>query len=246
MTDRLAETKLFFENPNWYLSQRSYYVRIRSQVVLELLKSSRFESILDIGCGDGSISLPQLAPGNHLTLLDLSQNMLNLAQSRVPLDFRTQVETLNGDFMKTDLPVNTYDLIICLGVLSYVESPEPFLEKIQALLKPEGMVIIECTDGGHLLSRFLRTSYSLWDQFCGNKSKVSLNVHSATGIASKFNEMSFEKLATYRYSAPLPVFRKLFSQEFQYKIIHAIYGGAANNRMTWLGNECLFQFKQAK
>lgn len=244
MADTLAGTKLFFENPKWYLSQRGYYVRIRSDVVRELLNGSRFESILDIGCGDGSISLPVLAPGNRLTLLDLSQNMLDLARSRVPVNMRSQVEALNGDFLNTDLPANAYDLIICLGVLSYVNLPGPFLEKVRLLLKPGGMVLIECTDGDHLLSCFLRTGYAFWNRFRGNKSKMELNAHSAVNIATKFKAMGFETLATYRYSAPLPVFRGLFGPEFQHRKIRAIYGGVANNRMTWLGNECLFQFRK--
>lgn len=244
MNDSLVETKLFFENPNWYLSKRGFYVRVRSAIVQELLKGSKFESILDIGCGDGSISLPMLAAGNRLTLLDLSQNMLDLARSHAPYDSRPQLVTINGDFMNTDLPANSYDLIICLGVLSYVNLPEPFLEKIHLLLKPGGMVIIECTDGSHPLSRFLRTVYSLKDAFFGAKSKVRLRVHSAADIASKFNKMCFKMLATYRYSAPLPIFRNLFSQQFHHVKIRFIYGSVASNRMGWLGNECLFQFKK--
>jgi len=246
MTDKLAETKLFFENSSWYLGKRSYYVQIRSQIVQELLKDSKFESILDIGCGDGSISLPLLAPGTQLTLMDLSQNMLDLARSRVPSQFQTQVKVLNGDFLNVDLPSNAYDLVICLGVLSYVDLLESFFEKIRQLLKPGGILFIECTDGNHPISRFVRTICSVKEGLLGSKDNLELHVHSAAVIAAKFREMGFENLATYRYSTPLPISRRLFSQKFHHKKICAIYGNASNNRMAWLGNECLFQFKKSK
>ena len=74
-------------------------MRIRIETVREFLKNPRFGHILDIGCGDGSISLPLLTTENRLTLLDMSEGMLARAKSGIPAGLSGSVETLKSDFM---------------------------------------------------------------------------------------------------------------------------------------------------
>ena len=76
MDERLLETKQAFENPQWYFQKLGYHVRVRIETVTEFLNAAKFDRILDIGCGDGSISLPLLTNENRLTLLDMSEGML--------------------------------------------------------------------------------------------------------------------------------------------------------------------------
>ena len=48
--------------------------------------------ILDIGCGDGSLSLPLLDDRSRLTLLDFSEGMLERARQNIPPGMNTRVE----------------------------------------------------------------------------------------------------------------------------------------------------------
>jgi len=84
MLDRSTLVKRGFEQPQWYLEKRSFNIRIRAETVRQFLGDLGFENMLDIGCGNGSISVPLLTPHNRLTLLDMSTTMLSIAQSRVP------------------------------------------------------------------------------------------------------------------------------------------------------------------
>jgi SAM-dependent methyltransferase len=52
------------------------------ETVQELVRLSGDARVLDIGCGDGSISLPLLTGKTSLTLLDLSAKMLSIAKYR--------------------------------------------------------------------------------------------------------------------------------------------------------------------
>jgi 2-polyprenyl-3-methyl-5-hydroxy-6-metoxy-1,4-benzoquinol methylase len=239
---RIAEVKAVFEDAQWYLTNRSYHVRVRVDVVREFLAGEKFGSILDIGCGDGSISAPFLHADSRLTLLDLSSTMLGIARSRVPAGLAANVETFNEDFMRADLGPRRYDLIICVGVMAYIEDEKAFVKKLSSLLNPGGKLITECTDSRHFKSRLAR-SYD-WARNFFTRHKTRLITHSSDEVIGKFLEAGFQLAGAYRYSSPARPVRKLFKQEFHYKMIRAIYGDAAHNRISWLGNECIFYFKK--
>jgi 2-polyprenyl-3-methyl-5-hydroxy-6-metoxy-1,4-benzoquinol methylase len=242
MDQRMAEVKKVFEAPQWYLKGRAYHVRVRIDIVQEFLKNRKFERTLDIGCGDGSISLPLLPVTKRLTLLDMSDSMLAIARSHVPAGSTEAVETINGDCLGAKLEKNAYDLVICLGVFAYIEKPERLVEKLWSVLKPGGDLIVECSDKDHFISALIRTTDRL--KKIAVKPKFRPDAHSAAQIVAKFNTAGFQLRGSYRYAAPTRISRKLFSQDFHYRKIRAIYGTAARNRASWLGNECIFHYRK--
>jgi 2-polyprenyl-3-methyl-5-hydroxy-6-metoxy-1,4-benzoquinol methylase len=123
MNSKTAQVKSFFIQPERYLLRSQYNIRIRAEVVKGFVGDTCYGSILDIGCGDGSISLPLLRQDMQLTLLDISRNMLSVARSHIPAAFSDQVQLVNDDFMHAELGPQAYDLILCLGVLAHVDSP---------------------------------------------------------------------------------------------------------------------------
>jgi 2-polyprenyl-3-methyl-5-hydroxy-6-metoxy-1,4-benzoquinol methylase len=241
MDNRLLETKQAFQEPGWYFNKRNYHVRVRVEIVSELLKESRFERMLDIGCGDGSISLPLLSETNKLTLLDMSDGMLALARARIPSGLSAGVEIVKSDFMGAKLETNSYDLIICLGVLAYIDPVQPFLDKLASLLKPGGTVIIEWTDGHHFVNRLQQPYHKVVRVLAGEK--VRLVIHSSAEIIGGFKRLGFELAGSYRYCSPLPVVRKLLGRKLNYRLIRAVHGNANHNRAAWLGDECIYHFK---
>jgi ubiquinone/menaquinone biosynthesis C-methylase UbiE len=239
---RTAEVKAMFEDAQWYLNNRNYHVRVRTEMVQEFLEHEKFEHMLDIGCGDGSISLPLLNPDRKLTLLDLSQNMLKIARSRVSAELSDNVEVLNEHFMHAQLEPGSYDLIICVGVLAYIDDEEAFVEKLASLVRPGGKLFTECTDKKHFMS-WLTHIYD-WVRNLFGKPRVSLAGHSGKNIADKFKQAGFQLAATYRYCSPPRPLRKLFNQDFHYRMIRSFFGNSAHNTAPWLGNECIFYFKK--
>jgi 2-polyprenyl-3-methyl-5-hydroxy-6-metoxy-1,4-benzoquinol methylase len=239
---RIAEVKAVFEDAQWYLTNRSYHVRVRVDVVQEFLAGKKFGRILDIGCGDGSISAPFLSAENKLTLLDLSNTMLGIARARVPAELAANVETFNEDFMSADLGSRRYDLIICVGVMAYIEDEKAFVAKLASLLNPNGTLITECTDAKHFMSRMARSYDYMRELFA--KPRTRLITHASEDVVKKFKETGFQLASTYRYCSPIRLMRKLFNQEFHYKMIRMIFGNGMHNHKSWLGNECVFYFKK--
>src|SRR5581483_7492091 len=145
--------KSVFDDVAKYLAVRQFDVRLRTETVKKFAEGLPCQHILDIGCGDGSISLPLLSSRNRLTLLDLSERMLSAARSKVPPRLRDRVEIRNGDFMEVCLPPASFDLVVCLGVMAHVDSPDTFLARIAEVIKPGGSLIIEFTDAFHPVGR---------------------------------------------------------------------------------------------
>src|ERR1039458_272329 len=72
--------KAAFERPQRYLDKRRCDIRIRAETVRSFTAGQTFTRVLDVGCGDGSISLPLLSQATRMTLLDLSSGMASIAQ----------------------------------------------------------------------------------------------------------------------------------------------------------------------
>ena len=239
--DRNTLVKRGFEQPQWYLEKRSFNIRIRAETVKQFLGARRFESMLDIGCGDGSISVPLLAAHNRLTLLDMSTTMLGIAKARIPAELSSRVEIVNDRFMQAKLKTGGYDLIICLGVLAYIDDPQSFAEKLLSLLKPGGSLVLECTDSSHPVNYLVQLIGRTRSLF--RTSKFLLVHHSSSNIAEIFTRLGFKLCAVFRYTLPPSGIRTLLRQEFLYKTVRTLHGTSAHNRLAWLGDECIFYFR---
>ncbi len=156
---KAADVRAVFEAPQRYLSKWSLHIRVRAETVKSYASRFDFGRVLDIGCGDGSISLPLLIARNHITLLDFSSSMTSLARSKVPAELAGHVDVRNENFMTASFGADRFDLIVCLGVMAHADSPDELLAKIASLLAPGGHLILEFTDAYHVngrLSRMIR------------------------------------------------------------------------------------------
>src|SRR5215469_7895103 len=113
--DKGERVRTYFDQTNNYLPKRWLDIKLRTEAVRDLTKGRAFKDILDIGCGNGAVSLPLLNAQRHLTLLDLSPNMLAIARSRIPAELVANAEYVNGDFLATEFKPHSFDLVICLG-----------------------------------------------------------------------------------------------------------------------------------
>jgi SAM-dependent methyltransferase len=218
-TTVLAETKQAFHQPEWYFQKRGYHVQVRIETISEFLKGSQFGRMLDIGCG-----------------------MLARAKSRIPTGLSSNVDIFKSDFMGANLEPNSYDLIICLGVLAYIETPDLFLAKLASLLKPGGHLILEWTDGHHFVPRV----FSIYERVLRlfRPPKVHLVCQNGGQLLATLNGLGFRTTGSFRYCSPLPVVRRLLGERLNYRLIRAVHGDAVHNRAAWLGDECIHHFRK--
>jgi predicted TPR repeat methyltransferase len=179
-----------------------------------------------------------------LTLQDLSDAMLERARRSIPPSFENCVKTVGGDFLQAVLPPKAYDIVICLGVLSYIMDLNAFLAKVASLVAPRGHLIIECTDGAHFLSKLWAAYSRLTGLVRKPAVRIALQAHAARTVGRTLRNRGFALAGTYRYSAPPPVIRRFFGQRFHSGVNQILHGDAAHNRLAWLGAECIFHFQQ--
>ncbi len=230
--EKIASVRAYFEKPAAYLGRQAD-IRIRAEAVQHFVGGKECNRILDIGCGDGSISLPLLKGDNSLTLLDLSESMLSVVRSRIPPGHSNAVQLLHGDFMGLNFQPDSYDLIICLGVLAHVDSPARFIQKIATLLTPGGSLILEFTDARHFVGRMTRLVLDL--RHLLKPPRYPVNLFSAKEVATLCGAAGLRLESVFRYTWwALPW---MFSQETLYKTMRLVYGSPVRSKNSWLGNE---------
>jgi ubiquinone/menaquinone biosynthesis C-methylase UbiE len=241
MTDPQEVIKQAFERPQWYVASR-FNIDIRVETIKEFTKNLKPENILDIGCGDGSLSLPFLAESHHITFLDRSKSMLELVSSRIPNGWSDRVDLLNMDFMDARLQEQSFDLIICVGVTAYIADRRSLIGKIASLLKPGGALIIECSDGGHFYTSINRLYEALRVKL--GRADFPTIARPASELTALLEECGFEARDAFRYSLPPYAIRRFLTNDASYRLIRFFFGAAGRNRAAWAGNECLFHFKR--
>ncbi len=80
------------------------------------------KAMLDVGCGAGNYTLKLLEymPNMNVTLLDLSQPMLERARERVSQVTTGSVKLLQGDIREVDIGTSSYDVIVASAVLHHL------------------------------------------------------------------------------------------------------------------------------
>ena len=235
MKRRDVAVRAFFDRPEHYL-RTDFNVRIRAEIVQTLTGGKAIGSILDIGCGNGAISIPLLAQADSLTLLDSSSSMLAIATSHIPREYEGNVEVVHADFLHTDFPRNSFDLILCLGVIAHVDSPCSLVAKMAELLKPHGSIVVQNSDADHPIDYLNRTL---------RRHKYALNQVSDRDLVSMFRHHDLTKTAIYRYNLPPPGVARVLTTDRIRALTRVLYGTPARNYGGWLGSECVYQFGQS-
>jgi SAM-dependent methyltransferase len=100
--------------------------------------ASRFvegKTIVDIGGGTG-IGHDLLLAAGATSILSLDRHVAATQDPRVT--------ALQGDFFSLKLPEASFDMVICLGTLFYLGDGDAALARMARLLKPGGMLIVNC------------------------------------------------------------------------------------------------------
>jgi SAM-dependent methyltransferase len=146
------------------------------------------------------------------------------------------------DFMDARLQEHSFDLIICVGVTAYISDRRSLIRKIASLLKPDGALIIECSDGGHFYTSMNRFYEAVRVKL--GRADFPTIARPASELTSLLEEFAFEARDAFRYSLPPYAIRRFLTNDASYRLIRFFFGAAGRNRAAWAGNECLFHFKR--
>jgi len=130
-----------YENINSETSYPSLY--LRHQYVLKMLDPIKNGKALDIGCGSGAMVRDLLNRGYDVVAADISKDMLNATRNTVKTHPRAaHVRYSIQDIEKLSFASETFDLIICTGVIEYLKSDDNALGELARVLKPNSIALI--------------------------------------------------------------------------------------------------------
>ncbi|WP_020475623.1 class I SAM-dependent methyltransferase [Zavarzinella formosa] len=103
--------------------------------------------VLDVGCGAGNYTLRLLQhlPNLDVTLVDLSQPMLDRAKERVGAATTGTITLIQDDIRNIDLPAGRFDIILAAAVLHHLREEsewEAVFSKFHRALRPGGSIWI--------------------------------------------------------------------------------------------------------
>jgi tRNA (cmo5U34)-methyltransferase len=126
---------------------------VDAPLTLELITSAaavtspNASHFLDVGCGAGNYSLKLLEklPHRDVTLIDLSQPMLDRARERVQAVTNGRIHTHQADIRKLELGESQFDIIMAAAVLHHLREEAEWtavFQKFYRALKPGGSIWI--------------------------------------------------------------------------------------------------------
>ena len=101
--------------------------------------------VLDAGTGTARIPILicQQRPQWEITAIDMAQNMLLIASQNVAqASLQQQISLECVDAKQLPYPDGYFDMVISNSLIHHLPNPQPFLQELQRVLKPNGAILL--------------------------------------------------------------------------------------------------------
>jgi ubiquinone/menaquinone biosynthesis C-methylase UbiE len=107
--------------------------------VIATMNKYNYKNVLDVGCGTGNILMEVLKRKNiTVSGIDLSENMLDIAKSRLG----EKADLRKGDSESLPWKNGLFDIVICTESFHHYPNPKAVLTEMKRVLSLEGKIII--------------------------------------------------------------------------------------------------------
>ncbi len=134
----------------------------KKQIIHEFLQSIPYETVLDVGCGDGGL-FGLLSGKAQYTGIDISPTQLAAFRSQIKkLKVKSSPTLIEADITKLPLKDASFDLALACDVLEHVLDPEKVLREFKRVVKKDGYIIFSIPNEPLLqLSRLMTLRFPL-------------------------------------------------------------------------------------
>lgn len=115
--------------------------RIEEALLLDLIGPVAGKQLLDVGCGDGSLSVRLAQSGADVTGVDTDPRMLAAACRRAE-DAASHIVLVTGDAQTLPFADSSFDIVLAVTVLCFVSKPERAFCEMARVLRPGGRLVI--------------------------------------------------------------------------------------------------------
>lgn len=208
---------------------RNFYGWLAEDIYSWAAKSNPIPTILDLGAGEGSATLPFLELGAKVTAVDISENQLKTLQTKCD-KFASNLEMLCKDaFDAIELmryKQRRYDVVISNSFLHHIPDYISFIRKVVPLISPIGQFFsfqdplkydsLSCFE-----SVFSKLAHCSWRIFQGDlKGGIKRRVRRSRGVYLEESPLDNVEYHVVRGGVDQDAIRKLLEQlDFDCQII---------------------------
>lgn len=116
--------------------------------VLAILRSADVGSLLDVGCGNGSIASALVGEGFDAVGVDVSSSGIEIARRRHPDRFR--IGSVYDDLRNMFPDRVEFDAILAMEVVEHLYAPASFADRTIEALRPGGLLVMTTPYHGYL------------------------------------------------------------------------------------------------
>lgn len=178
---------------------------MRVNLVLKSLNAlGPLQRILDVGCGDGSLSAMLARNSEQVAGVEVSMEACRIARSRGVGVTRADVENYAFPFQP-----ESFDVVVAGEVIEHMTDPDEFLQEVARVLKPHGYCILTTPNLASWYNRLLllfgyqphHTDVSFWH----NVGKLRPLVDGASGHLRVFTLRALKELLAIHHLKPVSI-----------------------------------------
>jgi ubiquinone/menaquinone biosynthesis C-methylase UbiE len=214
-----------------------FYFETRKQIIHDMIEDFHGH-ILDIGAGPGVMSLPLMErPDTSLTVVEISMEMLKIIERQMQSQsdsFSQRIRLIHGDILEQHFESDSFDLIICAGILAHLSNLDLLFQKLVRWLKPGGQCIVQITNASHIagfLQVHLANVRNLYD--------YTLNHTPHHKVNRLFRKYNLRVLKQRHYHLRFPGMR-LFGRRLLRIIEKQVYRLCRHTWLRFLGQDIIY------
>ena len=145
-------TRQFEQRSAWWdriyqeASLQGWILRRRQQVALAWIDALALPAgspVLEVGCGAGATAVELARRGHQVYASDRSPAMLRRTQEHAQTSgVGGLVTPILGDAQRLMFPTGVFDLVLALGVLSWLQEPDAAIKEMARVTQPGGHVLV--------------------------------------------------------------------------------------------------------
>lgn len=221
---------------------------------------SKNSKILDVGCGAGMMAKEIANRKYEILGMDYSYNMIKRAKAICNRKFA--INFFQGDVESLPFKDSVFDMVLCLGVITYLKSEQKALHEMSRILKPGGTMILsilnkfslaKCLDTSVLVKRRLQritgNRIVSWKKRAEIKKNYSpIKSYFIPSLKNALKTAGFTELACMAIQyGPFTFFgRKIFPEGININITTFLEKFSNIPVIRSLGNMCLFRLKKVE
>ena len=97
--------------------------------------------VLELGCGTGTTALIHAPFVKHITGIDISQNMLEVARAKAETGNVKNVTFQQSSIDNLETPDAVYDVVMGHSILHLLENKQAIIARVHRMLKPGGVFV---------------------------------------------------------------------------------------------------------